>query len=69
MSNPNSALGEWFIDKVLKISPSVVITYEMLVKYGVDSMELHKYKDTNTGEFFYTIDFALVGSYERFMND
>lgn len=69
MSNPNSALGEWFIDKVLKISPSVVITYEMLVKYGVDSMELHKYKDTTTDELFYTIDFALVGSYERFMND
>ena len=68
MSNPNSALGEWFIDKVLKISPSVTITYEMLEKYGIDSMKLCKYKNLKSGEIFYTIDFALSGSYENFMD-
>ncbi len=69
MSNPNSALGEWLIDKVLKISPDVVITYEMLVKYGVDSIELHKIRDDRTNEIFYKIDFALVGSYENYKEE
>ena len=69
MSNPNSALGEWLIDKVLKISPDVVITYEMLLKYGVDSVELHKIRDNKTGEIYYKIDFAAVGSYERYKEE
>lgn len=69
MSNPNSALGEWLIDKVLKISPDVVITYEMLLKYGVDSVELHKIRDNKTGEIYYKIDFATVGSYERYKEE
>ena len=69
MSNPNSALGEWLIDKVLKIKPDVLITYEMLVKYGVDSIELHKLRDDKTGEIFYKIDFALVGSYESYKEE
>ena len=69
MSNPNSALGEWLIDKVVKISPDVVITYEMLLKYGVDSVELHKIRDNKTGEIYYKIDFAAVGSYERYKEE
>ena len=69
MSNPNSALGKWLIDKVLKIKPDVLITYEMLVKYGVDSVELHKLRDNKTGEIFYKIDFALVGSYESYKEE
>lgn len=67
MSNPNSALGEWLIDSVLKISPSQLITYEMLVKYGIDSIELQKIRDNKTGEIYYKIDFALVGSYEKYI--
>lgn len=69
MSNPNSALGEWLIDKVLKIPPSVPITYEMLVKYGIDSIELQKVEVNATGEIYYKIDFALVGSYERYKEE
>ena len=69
MSNPNSALGEWLIDKVLKISPDVVITYELLLKYGVDSVELQKIRDKKTGEIYYKIDFALAGSYERYKEE
>ena len=69
MSNPNSALGEWLIDKVLKIPPSVPITYEMLVKYGIDSIELQKIRVEETGEIYFKIDFALVGSYERFKEE
>ena len=69
MSNPNSALGQWLIDKVLKIPPSDPITYEMLVKYGIDSIELHKLQDNETGDIYYKIDFALVGSYERYKEE
>ena len=69
MSNPNSALGEWLIDKVLQIPPSVPITYEMLVKYGVDSIELQKIRIETSGEIYYKIDFALVGSYERYKEE
>ena len=69
MSNPNSALGEWLIDKVLKIKPETVITYEMLVKYGIDSIELQKFHDEKSGEIFYKIDFALVGSYENYKEE
>lgn len=69
MSNPNSALGEWLIDKVLQIPPSVPITYEMLVKYGIDSVELQKIRVEDTGEIYYKIDFALTDSYEKFKEE
>lgn len=69
MSNPNSALGQWLIDKVLKISSSIPITYEMLEKYGVDSVELRKLEDNKTREIYYKIDFSLVGSYERYKEE
>ena len=63
MSNPNEALGHWLIDDVLKISPQTVITYEMLEKYGVDSVEIEKIDDGK-----YKINFAKIGSYEDFMD-
>ena len=69
MSNPNSALGEWLIDKVLKIKPDVAITYAMLSKYGIDSVEIQKIRDGKSGEVFFKIDFALVGSYEKFKEE
>ena len=66
MSNPNSALGEWMIDRILKISPSEQITYKMLLKYGIDSIELRKIIDRKTNEIFYRLDFAPAGSYETY---
>ena len=66
MSNPNSDLGEWLINKVLKINPEEVITYEMLIKFGIDSVEIHKIYNNETKETYYKIDFALVGSYENY---
>ena len=62
MSNPNEALGHWLIDDVLKVSPQTVITYDMLEKYGVDSVEIEKISDGK-----YKINFAKIGSYEDFM--
>ena len=67
MSNPNSALGEWLIDKVLKIDPEEPITYAMLEKYGIDSVYVTAVVN-NVGEFYYKINFGTIGSYERFMN-
>lgn len=63
MSNPNEALGHWLIDDVLKVSPDTVITYEMLEKYGIDSVEIEKIADGK-----YKINFAKIGSYEDFMD-
>lgn len=64
MTNPNKALGHWLIDDVLKISPTVPITYEMLEKYGIDAVEI-----TKNDEEDYSINFAKIGSYEQFMGE
>lgn len=64
MTNPNKALGHWLIDDVLKISPIIPITYEMLEKYGIDAVEI-----TKNNEDKYSINFAKIGSYEQFMGE
>lgn len=69
MSNPNNALGHWLIDDVLAISPDIPITYEMLERYGVDSVQLEKHYDVENNIRYYKINFAVIGSYERFMNE
>jgi hypothetical protein len=69
MSNPNNALGHWLIDDVLAISPDTLITYEMLELYGVDSVEIEKRYDVDKNIRYYKINFAVIGSYERFMNE
>ena len=63
MTNPNSALGKWLFDDVFRIKPYEPITYEMLEKYGIDSVKITKEKDG-----VYSINFAKIGSYENFMN-
>ena len=62
MTNPNSALGHWLIDDVFKITPQTPITYDLLEKYGIDSVRITKEDDND-----YSIDFATIGSYEAFM--
>lgn len=62
MSDPNAELGEWLFDDVFKIKPFEPITYEMLEKYGIDSVEIEKIDDGR-----YKINFAKIGSYEDFM--
>lgn len=68
MSNPNNALGHWLIDDVLKISPDIPITYEMLEKFGIDSVQIEKYFDIEKNTIYYKINFAVVGSYEKFID-
>jgi hypothetical protein len=61
MSNPNKALGEWLLRKILKTRRGHLITYDKLKKLGVDSVAVKK---INTSE--YSIDFASEGSYDTF---
>lgn len=61
MSNPNKALGDWLINKVLKIPLGKIVTYDDLDDLGVDSVEVQKIDDQN-----YEIDFKRVGSFEQF---
>lgn len=61
MSNPNKALGEWLLRKVFELKPGVVLTYEDLEKYNIDSVVFTKHNDGT-----YSIDFAELGTYESF---
>lgn len=62
MSDPNSDLGEWLFNDVFKLPATTPITYEILEKYGIDSVEI-----TKNGEDDYSINFARIGSYEAFI--
>jgi len=61
MSNPNKALGEWLIDKVLKIKPGSIVTYDLLDSIGTDSVEVRK-----TANHDFEIDFKSSGTFEAF---
>lgn len=61
MSNPNTDLGEWLIDEVLKINPGTIVTYSLLEQIGVDSVELTKINND-----LYYLNFKKVGAYEEF---
>ena len=60
MSNPNKALGEWLLRKVLEIPEKELLTYEMLEKYNIDSVIF-----TKKSENEYFIDFSELGTYEK----
>lgn len=61
MSNPNTALGDWLIDDVLKVEEGKIVTYEMLEDIGIDSVEIEKIDNEN-----FLINFTEIGSYEKF---
>ena len=62
MSNPNKILGEWLLRKVFELPEGTLVTYEMLQRFGVDSVVFTKY-----GELEYSVDFAEIGTYEEFL--
>lgn len=64
MSNPNKILGKWLLRDVFELSEGTVVTYEMLEKFGVDSVIF-----TKNGELDYSIDFAELGTYEKFYGE
>ncbi len=64
MSNPNKALGKWLLRDVFELPEWTLVTYEMLEKFGVDSVVFTKLDDEN-----YSIDFSEVGTYESFYGE
>lgn len=64
MSNPNKVLGKWLLRDVFEVEEGTVIKYEMLEKFGVDSVIF-----TKNGELDYSIDFAEIGTYEKFYGE
>ncbi len=64
MSNPNKVLGEWLLRDVFELPIGTVITYEMLEKFGVDSVVF-----TKLGNLEYKIDFTNIGTYESMNHD
>ncbi|WP_462137010.1 NgoFVII family restriction endonuclease [Candidatus Mycalebacterium sp.] len=64
MSNPNSALGHWLLREILNLPNLELLTYEKLQAIGLDSVVIYKI-DSET----YDIDFARIGSYEKFASE
>ena len=61
MSNPNKVLGEWLLRNVFGLQEWTLLTYDMLLEFGIDCVIFTKH-----GENKYSVDFAEVGTYERF---
>ena len=61
MSNPNKVLGEWLLRNVFELPENTLVTYEMLERFGVDSVIFTKH-----GELEYSVDFAELGTYDEF---
>ncbi|MDY4809999.1 MAG: hypothetical protein SO205_07990, partial [Bulleidia sp.] len=60
MSNPNKILGKWLLRDVFQLPEGTVITYDDLLKFGVDSVLF-----TKLGDNKYTVDFCEIGTYEK----
>ena len=64
MSNPNKVLGKWLLRDVFEVEEGTLITYEMLELFGVDSVIF-----TKNAELDYSIEFAEIGTYEKFYGE
>lgn len=64
MTNPNKALSDWLLRKVLNLKEGELATIELMEELGFDSVIISKEKD---GSF--KIDKAKSDSFELFLND
>lgn len=64
MTNPNKALSDWLLRKVLNLPEGELATIEILEELGFDSVIIYKDKEGN-----YKIDKAKSDSYEQFLTD
>jgi len=62
MTDPNKALADWLLRKVLKLKEGELATIEKLEKLGFDSVIIIKDDDIN-----YRIDIMKTGSFDEFM--
>jgi hypothetical protein len=61
MSDPNKALGEWILRRVLKVPYGKLLSYKNLQEIGIDSVIIKKQNNME-----YSIDFVGEGEYEKF---
>lgn len=64
MSNPNKLLGQWLLRNVFELPEKTLLTYEMLEKFGIDSVVFTQIDDAN-----YKIDFSEIGTYEDYLDN
>lgn len=72
MSNPNSALGEWILRKVLRKAEGELLTIDDLDKYGIDSVKITStHRHNSDGVPVYKIVFTDTGyeDYSSFIED
>lgn len=72
MSNPNSALGEWILRKVLRKPIGEIVTIDDLYTYGIDSIKIVSTHQTNgCGEPIFKIIFTEEGyeDYSTFIDE
>ncbi|MCU0438941.1 MAG: NgoFVII family restriction endonuclease [Raineya sp.] len=62
MTDPNKALSDWLLRKVLNLKEGELATIEKLNKLGFDSVMITKEDETN-----YKISIASTNSYEKFI--
>lgn len=59
MSNPNSALGQWILRKVLHKTPGELVTISDLIVFGIDSVLIENTHTKNSiGQSVYKISFT-----------
>ncbi len=61
MTNPNNALADWLLKKVLRLKEGELLTYDRL---GIDSVRIRKIDNLN-----FKIDFSKLDSYEKFSSN
>ncbi len=75
MTNPNSALSNWLLRKVLGLKEWEILTLEHLQNLNVDSVIVEKihenenFSEAKNGKKCYRIDICPWGSYEKFVSE
>jgi hypothetical protein len=62
MTNPNNAMAEWILRKILRLKEGELLEYNQLQKVGYDSVKITKASEGN-----YLIDFSPLDDYEYFI--
>lgn len=63
MSNPNKDLGKWLLREVLQLEELELLTYDMLLEIGIDSVEFEKINETE-----YSVNFKQIDELEESNN-
>lgn len=63
MTNPNNAMADWILRKILKLEEYELLEYNHLKKVGYDCVKITKSSDDE-----YLIDFSNLDEYENFID-